>query len=115
MWLDVTTINKIKKCLVEVVEPSKIFIFGSYASGHADANSDIDIAVITSAGLATRANLIQSRLALREALKGSGLAIDLILQSNEVFEVARKQEGSIQSVIASEGQLIYERQENEAC
>ena len=91
MRLDVVTTNKIRDCLVGVIDPAKIVIFGSYARGEANADSDIDIAAITSITKATRENLIQSRMALREALKGTGLAIDFILQSSEEFESAKQQ------------------------
>jgi predicted nucleotidyltransferase len=110
MKLDMVTANKIRDCLIGVIDPASIVVFGSYARGEAGADSDIDIAAITSGPKATREKLIQSRLALREALKGSGLAIDFILQSAEQFDSARKQRGSIQEAIATEGQVIYERQ-----
>ena len=110
MRLDALMTNKIRDCLVGVINPTKIVIFGSYARGEANPDSDIDIAAITSNTTATRENLIQSRVALREALKGTGLAIDFILQSSEQFDLAKQQRGSIQEAIAAEGQVIYERQ-----
>lgn len=110
MRLDIATENKIRDCLVGVIDPSRILIFGSYARGEANADSDIDIAVITNNTKATRENLIRSRVALREALNGTGLAIDFILQSAEQFNLARQQKGSIQEVIAKEGLIIYEHQ-----
>lgn len=109
MRLDTATENKIRDCLVEVIDPVRIVIFGSFASGEADADSDIDIAAITNNTKATRENLIRSRVALREALNGTGLAIDFILQSAEQFDSARQQKVSIQEVIAKEGLIIYER------
>ena len=110
MRLNALMTDKIRDCLVGVINPTKIVIFGSYARGEADPDSDIDIAAITSNTTATRENLIQSRVALREALKGTGLAIDFILQSSEQFDLAKRQRGSIQEAIAAEGQVIYERQ-----
>jgi predicted nucleotidyltransferase len=84
-------------------------VFGSYARGEATEESDVDVAVIASADKANRKMLIESRVALRETLRGTGLAIDFVLQSTERFESARQECGSLQQVIASEGQVIYER------
>lgn len=110
MRLDTLTESKIRECLVEVIDPIRIVIFGSFARGTADADSDIDIAAITNNGKNTRDDLIRSRVALRDALKGTGLAIDFILQSIEQFELSRQQKGSVQEVIAKEGLVIFERQ-----
>lgn len=107
--LDSTTAQTIRECLIATIDPSRIIVFGSFARGDATEDSDIDIAAITDRASATRANLIQSRVALREALKGSGLAIDFILQSTEQFAAACQLKGSIQDSIATEGVVIYER------
>jgi len=102
--------SKIRDCLVGVIDPSRILVFGSYARGEANADSDIDIAVITDSAKATRENLIRCRVALREALSGTGLAIDFILQSGAQFDLAMRQKGSIQASIAKDGVVLYERQ-----
>lgn len=106
--LDAHVINKISDALLTVIRPSRIIVFGSYARGEADADSDLDLLAIVAADEATREMLIQCRVALREALKGTGLAIDFILQSEQAFETARRQPGSLQAAIAAEGRVIYE-------
>ncbi len=68
MQLDTTTTNKIIDCLVGIIEPARIIVFGSYARGDANEDSDIDIAAIAGGQMATRENLVKCRVALREAL-----------------------------------------------
>jgi predicted nucleotidyltransferase len=59
--LDESTTCLIRECLIRVIDPEKIFIFGSYARGEAHDDSDVDIAVIVSAEKATWENRIQCR------------------------------------------------------
>ena len=111
MRLDQNVSDRIRNCLVDLIHPSKIIIFGSYARGQATDDSDIDIAVIAGDGQPSdRDALVRSRVALRRALKGTNLAIDFILQSKEKFDKERRNAGSIQQTIDTEGMVIYEQQ-----
>ena len=42
MRLDTATENKIRDCLIEVIDPVRTVIFGSYARGEAGVDSDIE-------------------------------------------------------------------------
>lgn len=110
MQLDQSVTDRIKNCLVDLIRPSKIIIFGSYARGQATEDSDIDIAVIAGDGQPSdRDALVRSRVALRRALRGTDLAIDFILQSREKFDKERLNAGTIQQAIDAEGMVIYEQ------
>ena len=43
---DIQTINEFKDKLVEFYQPERVILFGSYASGKAHVDSDVDILVI---------------------------------------------------------------------
>jgi predicted nucleotidyltransferase len=102
--------NTICDALVGLAHPEKIIVFGSYATGQADRQSDLDIAVIASDDPSiTRETVIQCRLALRRALNEIGLPFDFIMQSTSQFEEGSRLAGSIQQTINAEGVVIYAR------
>ena len=39
-------IEEIKNIIVDVVQPQKVYLFGSYAKGNATETSDIDLLII---------------------------------------------------------------------
>ncbi len=102
--------QRIRDCLVALIGPSKIIIFGSYARGAATAASDIDIAAIAREGQPhDRETRIRSRQALRRVLKDANLAFDFILESKETFERERRTAGSFEHTLDVEGVVIYEQ------
>ena len=102
--------ERIRDCLVALIHPSKIIVFGSYARGQATAASDIDIAAIAGDGQPhDRETRIRSRQALRRALKDANLAFDFVLESKETFDRERRKAGSFEHAIDSEGVVIYEQ------
>ena len=48
--LDQATLNDIIARIVDVVEPERIILFGSAATGGADRHSDVDLLVIKDGG-----------------------------------------------------------------
>ena len=99
----------IVKSLVETMNPSRIFIFGSCARHEEAASSDIDIAVITRPGqVATRLDIAKARSQLREALAGDGPAVDLIAIHPEMFDLTRRNAASVWHSVDREGIIIYD-------
>ena len=101
--------DRISQCLVHTIRPEKIYVFGSYATGLANHDSDIDImAIVNDRQTADRALSVKCRVALRKALKGLDLAFDFIVENQANFERYRILNGTIQSAVDQTGIVIYE-------
>ena len=85
--------------------PEKIVLFGSYARGHADSDSDVDLLVIKSVTGSRR----QERLAMRVALHGMGVAKDILLVTPEEVETSQRLPGTLIRSALREGKVLYER------
>ncbi len=91
--------------IVKLCKPEKIILFGSHATGHARPGSDLDFLVITRHGESKR----QVAVELYRALRGAGVAKDIIVVRPEEFERYRDVIGTIIYPAAREGKILYER------
>ncbi len=91
--------------LAEIFCPDKIILFGSQARGTADDRSDVDFLVIT-AFTGKRKSLM---LEMDRALRGLGLARDIIVITPEEFERDREIPGTVARPASREGKVLYER------
>ena len=110
MKLDSQILDCIKRGLVDEIHPSKIIVFGSFATGSATSESDVDIlAVVGDDQDAGHEATVKGRLAIRKALKAieKNIAFDLILSKQAIFESARLLNGTIQNVADQQGVVIY--------
>jgi predicted nucleotidyltransferase len=98
-------INAAIRRLVERFDPERIILFGSQARGSADDRSDADFLVITE--LTTRRRVLM--LEMDRALRGIGLARDIVVLTPEEFERDREIPGTIARPAAQEGKVLYER------
>ena len=109
MNLDPQVSNCIKQCLVSEFNSSKVIIFGSYASGDATPESDVDIMAVVKDGQSSgHEATVKARIAIRKALKaiGKNMAFDLILSKQAVFDRAKLLNGTIQFVAEHHGVMI---------
>jgi predicted nucleotidyltransferase len=91
--------------LVRTFHPDRIILFGSQARGTADEHSDIDILVVCPIKNDRRS----LTLSMYRALKGLGLAKDIVILTPEEFERDRQIPGTIARPAWSEGRILYER------
>ena len=100
--------EKIAKCLIDHLDPVRIVIFGSYATGDADENSDVDImAIVANDRPSDRQTAIQGRVALRKALRGDGLAFDFLVESERDFDLEKFKNGTIEHSVYQQGVVIH--------
>jgi uncharacterized protein len=78
-------LNQITQGLVSSLKPEQIILFGSYAYGEPNEDSDVDLLVIVSQSDEPRYR--RARQAYK-ALRGVGIATDVIVMTRE--EVKRK-------------------------
>jgi len=91
--------------LVEVYHPLRIYLFGSAARGDAGPDSDYDISVVVPGEAPPE--LRSEQMAYR-ALRGTGVAADILVWTREDFEKQLHLKASLPSAIVEEGRLLYE-------
>ena len=82
MLIDNKTISNIVFRIATNTQPDKIFLFGSYATGKANEDSDIDLLVIKD----TLEPRHKRSIEMQRLLKGSKLPVDILVYTNDEFE-----------------------------
>jgi len=101
--------NSIQSIEVAIVEklkplkPLKIILFGSYAYGAPNADSDLDICVVKKE-ITSRS---KEKKEIRERLKELLIAKDIIVSSLEEYEFYKTQFGSVFMDIEQKGKLLW--------
>ena len=90
--------DKIKAC----THPSQIYLFGSYANGNPHKDSDIDVAVIKKKLPNKREELIR----IKRAIASSSYSVDLLLFSEEEFNLKKAQGWKIIEEITLKGTSV---------
>jgi predicted nucleotidyltransferase len=91
--------------IVAAERPEKIILFGSYASGTATENSDIDLLVISHSTLPRP----EREVRLTRQLFGSGVPYDLLVLTPEEMEERLRRNGPFIREILATGQVVYQR------
>jgi uncharacterized protein len=98
-------ISEIVKKIASGYNPEKIILFGSYASGTAAENSDIDIFVIKDSELPRPQRTMQ----LRRMLIGSQIPMDLIVYTPSEVDKEKDEKYSFVYEVLNSGKTVYER------
>jgi len=103
--------EKIKAQIVEALiplEPKKIILFGSYAYGTPNEDSDIDIFLMKDIEKNRARDLIvEARLRIRKLISKYKIGFDFIVASEEFIN--SRQDYFYQKDILEKGKVIYER------
>ncbi len=98
-------LDEVTRRLVDGFHPERIILFGSQARGTADDRSDADFLVITKLTASRRVLMLE----MDRALRGLGLARDIVVLTPEEFELDREIPGTIARPASKEGKVLYER------
>ena len=98
-------IEEMVRRILEKFNPEKIILFGSWASGTASPDSDVDLLVVMPVHGSRRAKAME----IDYALADRELPLDLIVVTPEQFEREKKLIGTIIHPAALEGKILYER------
>ncbi len=100
-------VAEITRRLVAELDPDAIYLFGSYAWGLPDAESDVDLMVVVPE--ASAEERFRLGLAGRRALRGMGIAKDVLIRSRAAFGARSKRRGTLEHRVGTLGRLLYAR------
>ena len=95
---------EIVRRLVDAYRPERIYLFGSVARGEAGADSDYDLLVVVPDDAPPERQ--DSDLAYR-ALRGTGIAADVLVCTHSYFEARRHLRASLPGTVLREGRLLH--------
>lgn len=98
------TIQEAVQLLKRAANPVKIILFGSYATGKADEDSDLDFLVVEKELRARRMEMVR----LRRILRPLRIPVDIIVVSEKVFNDWTDTPGTVIYEAALEGRVLYE-------
>ncbi len=104
MKLETVAIEEIVSRIHRVVEPDKIILFGSAASGNMTWDSDIDLLVVIPSCPDTRKMAVE----VHRALDGLAYPFDIIVMETARFEETKNVIGGISHPANKYGKVIYE-------
>lgn len=91
---------------IKVAQPSRIFIFGSWARGESRWDSDLDLAILLDAGEEGRIGALKQRL--HRELDPIAMRIDLVIVTESYAEEMTDPVNGIFHDIFTEGRLVYD-------
>lgn len=93
------------KKIVEVSDPRRIILFGSYVKGTAHTNSDLDVLVVTRDDIG---NTRKESVRIRRALKGIGMSMDILVATEGTLGALSETPGLIYREAIQNGTIAYE-------
>lgn len=104
--IDMETIRDVTRLIIDRFHPEKVVLFGSYARGEADPNSDVDLLVEMHSPIegAVRGNPVRRAIAERFVLP-----VDVVVKSSEMVEKYRNDPHSLVHQAFAEGVILYDR------
>lgn len=97
-----TILNLVSK-IASKIQPDRIYLIGSYANGHANEDSDIDLLIIKD----TTEPKYKRSIEIQRILKGSKLPVDIVVYTNDEFENERQKKYSFVNTAIQDAQLMY--------
>jgi len=89
--------------IVRRFDPEKVILFGSYATGKAGPDSDVDLLVVMPVMGSKRKKAVEIGVALHDM----GVAKDVIVVRPDEFEWRKDIIGTIEWPAAHEGKILY--------
>jgi len=97
-------INEVVERIVKNVQPEKVILFGSYAYGKPNEDSDLDILVIKESVLPRHERVKE----IKKYLWGIKIPVDLIVYTPEEIDEWRGVKNSFINEVMEKGKVLYE-------
>lgn len=98
-------LQEIIQKIVTAVSPQKIILFGSYATGNATYESDLDLVVIWD----TKMNTHERNMKIRRLFPRRDFSLDVFVFTPEEESKYRDIKGTILNMSLMQGKVVYER------
>jgi uncharacterized protein len=98
------TITEMVVKIAQGIEPQQIYLFGSYAAGNANEDSDIDLLIVKDSDLPS----YQRSIEVQRLLIGSKLPFDIKVYTQEEFKTEQLNQFSFVYKAVKEAKLMYE-------
>ena len=102
--IDAKTIEEVKNRLITLYNPDEIYLFGSYAWGKPDEDSDLDLLVVVDC---YKADWYRDIVEGHKALIGLCIPKDILLYEKAFFDSASKDKTTFCYKIKQKGKKIY--------
>lgn len=97
-------IREVSKFVVKKFSPEKIILFGSYAWGKPNKNSDVDFCIITKTK-----NTSKTKREIDGAIFPRPFAIDIIIYTPKQFSDRLKEDDFFVKELSTKGKILYEK------
>jgi predicted nucleotidyltransferase len=97
-------LDEVTRRIVASVKPRRVVLFGSGARGRMNRNSDFDMLVV----MRERVHRRQTAQKIYRNLHGSGIAVDIVVATENDLKKYGKRAGTILKTALQEGRVIYE-------
>ena len=98
-------ISEIVSKIAAGYNPDMIILFGSYAVGNPNENSDLDLLVVKGSELPRPQRVVK----VRRMLYGSMIPMDIIVYTPDEIEAAKENKFSFVNEVLNTGKILYER------
>lgn len=105
--IDATKINEVIKKITLYYNPESIILFGSYAFGTPNSDSDIDLLIIKQTTLPKHLRASE----VRKYLYGMMIPMDLLVYTPNEFIIEKNQKYSFLNAIITNSKVLYERKD----
>ncbi|HBH13782.1 MAG TPA: nucleotidyltransferase domain-containing protein [Clostridiales bacterium] len=103
--IETDKISEIVNKIVSGYNPEKIILFGSYATGNPNEDSDLDLFVIKDTDLPRPQRTVQ----VRKMIYGSMIPIDLIVYTPKEIDESKDNKFGFVYEVLNTGKILYER------
>jgi predicted nucleotidyltransferase len=99
-----TILEAARRAAAAARSPAQVMLFGSYARGEANPDSDLDLLVIEQQVSDKAAEYLR----LHRAVGNLGVGVDVMVITREEFDRRRQVPGTLPYWASKEGQLLYD-------
>ena len=97
-------LDEVTRRIVPSVKPQRVLLFGSAALGRMKKSSDFDVLVVMREPVHRR----QTAQKIYRNLHGTGIAVDIVVATEEDLEKYGRRAGTILKSALQEGRVLYE-------